>query len=277
MARELKVHPVAALFPDLPEADFAALVEDIRVHGVKVPILVHNGQILDGRHRYNACRQLRKPCPSIGWNGRDPWLEAQSRNLLRRHLSKEQIYAIRILAVAQFPSLAAPIQAARDRAKQRKAQAKGHPRGVKVLSRSDDHPKESADVIGALLGVSGATVKRVDRVARLAPALLPQVAAGTLSASKALQSAEVKTPRVGSYAVADTTTSSPVFAASAAARRLRSLIKAEWRAWPRHYRTQFLRALQLEMHELVYEHTVITPRSSSAGLEAAIGHNELRA
>src|SRR5688500_5493669 len=85
----LSVHPVASLFPDLTQADFTALVDDIRHHGVRLPILVHEGRILDGRHRYRACQQLGVPCPVVEWNGRDPWFEVQSRNLLRRHLAKE--------------------------------------------------------------------------------------------------------------------------------------------------------------------------------------------
>src|SRR5687767_13888780 len=167
----LRVHPVAALFPDLTAADYAALVDDIRRHGVKLPILVHRGEILDGRHRYRACVELGIPCPVEEWNGRDPWFEVQSRNLLRRHLAKEQIYAIRKLAAERFPELAVDFMTLRREAAGRRAQAKGQPRGVKALSRSCERKSESADAIGERHGVSGATVKRVDRLARLAPAL----------------------------------------------------------------------------------------------------------
>src|SRR5262245_58784267 len=165
----LRIHPVASLFPDLSAADFAALLEDIRQHGVRLPMLVYNGQILDGRHRYRACLRLGIPCPSVEWNGADPWFEVQSRNLLRRHLAKEQIYAIRKIAAAQFPQLAVDLEAARAEAARRKAQGKGLPRGVKALSRSCGRQSESADAIGGQVGVSGSTVKRVDVLARLAP------------------------------------------------------------------------------------------------------------
>src|SRR5262245_13594603 len=108
MHQALTPHPIATLFPDMPPADFAALVEDIRRHGVKVPILVHRGQILDGRQRYRACQELKKPCPTMEWNGQDAWLEVQSRNLVRRHLSKEQVYAICKIAANKFPREVAP-------------------------------------------------------------------------------------------------------------------------------------------------------------------------
>ena len=132
MTKPLVSHPVAALFPDLNAADFAALKEDIRKFGVKVPILLHGGQILDGRQRYRACQDLGIKCRCVEWNGHDPWMEVQSRNLLRRQLSKEQVYAIRKLAAQQFPEIAAPFEMERAEARARKAQVKGRPRGEKA-------------------------------------------------------------------------------------------------------------------------------------------------
>src|SRR5215510_5323708 len=121
MSKALVPHPVALLFPELSPADYEALREDIRRNGVKVPILVHGGQILDGRHRYRACRELGIRCLVVEWNGHDPWLEVQSRNLVRRHLAKDQVYAICKLAAERFPDVAAPLQAVKADAKGRQA------------------------------------------------------------------------------------------------------------------------------------------------------------
>ncbi|MBM3779610.1 MAG: hypothetical protein FJW23_15465 [Acidimicrobiia bacterium] len=251
----LGVHPVAALFPDLSQEDFRALVDDIRQHGVKLPILVHRGQILDGRHRYRACRKLGVPCPTLEWNGEDPWFEVQSRNLLRRHLGKEQIYAIRKIAADRFPELARAMTAVRASAALRKAQAKGQPRGAKALAiESPSERRESADVIGEQIGVSGATVKRVDRLVRLAPALLPKVAAGQLSVSKALHMALAQQPPEEKASRAAQGTP---FAVAIASRRLRSAIRSEWSRWPREHRERFLNALKLELQDLIYEATVV--------------------
>jgi hypothetical protein len=251
MNQQLTPHPVAALFPDMPEADFASLLEDIRQHGVKIPILVHRGQILDGRQRYRACLKLKKPCPTVRWNGRDPWLEVQSRNLMRRHLAKEQVYAISKLAAEQFPELAVPIQAAKADArirKQRKAQGSAPPGSEQALLRSQDRHKESADVIGAHLGVSGATVKRVDRLAREAPELLPKVAAGEISAKKALlQLAVLRHP------TATTARTVGPFHVEPDVRRLQRTIRAEWTRCPSEHRPAFLYGLQQVFRELIAE------------------------
>jgi len=71
MAQSFTAHPLAKLFPDMPDADFAALVEDVRQNGVKIPILIYRGRILDGRQRYRACQKLNVACPTVIWNGRD--------------------------------------------------------------------------------------------------------------------------------------------------------------------------------------------------------------
>jgi len=243
------------LFPELSAGDYAALKEDIRLHGVKVPILVHGGQILDGRHRYRACRELGVRCLVVEWNGYDPWLEVQSRNLVRRHLAKDQVYAIRKLAAEQFPELARVIEVERENAKARKAQAKGQPRGQKALLRSQDRHRESADSIGAQIGVSGTTVKRVDRLAREAPELLPRVAAGELSVKHALREVARKSEkdaRDHRYTPA-AHAASEAEAVDRALHRIELLIRGEWGKCPAGHRAKFLRALQLQVDRLMPE------------------------
>ena len=46
---------LAYLFPDMTEAEFERLVKSIQANGLRVPITVWMGEIIDGRHRYAAC------------------------------------------------------------------------------------------------------------------------------------------------------------------------------------------------------------------------------
>lgn len=47
-------HPLANLFPMMGAAEHAELVEDVRQRGIRSKIVLHEGQILDGRNRYLA-------------------------------------------------------------------------------------------------------------------------------------------------------------------------------------------------------------------------------
>jgi ParB-like chromosome segregation protein Spo0J len=94
MSREFTVHPAADIFPRMSREDFAKLKEDIRVNGLRSPIMFWRGQLIDGRHRIEACEEL-----GIGWDNfaeevgadRDPVTEALSLNLHRRHLTPSQL------------------------------------------------------------------------------------------------------------------------------------------------------------------------------------------
>ena len=54
---EYDFHPLAELFPLIEGEEFDALVEDISARGLLVPIMIHQGKILDGRNRYNAAKR----------------------------------------------------------------------------------------------------------------------------------------------------------------------------------------------------------------------------
>jgi ParB-like chromosome segregation protein Spo0J len=51
---KLSTHPIAELMPNMSTGGYEALKAGIKEHGQEVPILLLNGQILDGRHRYRA-------------------------------------------------------------------------------------------------------------------------------------------------------------------------------------------------------------------------------
>jgi N6-adenosine-specific RNA methylase IME4 len=86
----IEFHALANLFPLIEGAEFDALVDDIRAHGVREPIWTLDGKILDGRNRYLAACSARVVCPVRAYEGNDPVAFVVSLNLARRHLDEGQ-------------------------------------------------------------------------------------------------------------------------------------------------------------------------------------------
>ncbi len=109
--KPLAFHPLADLFPLIEGAEFDALVEDIKANGLREPIDLYDGMILEGRNRYRACLATEDLAPEaelfaglmgtfqlVGhsvfdlFEGDDNEARAYviSKNILRRHLTAEQ-------------------------------------------------------------------------------------------------------------------------------------------------------------------------------------------
>lgn len=86
----MEFHEIANIFPLIEGAEFADLVADIKAHGVREPIWLYEGKILDGRNRYRAAREAGVDCPSCEYEGDDPLAYVVSLNLKRRHLNEAQ-------------------------------------------------------------------------------------------------------------------------------------------------------------------------------------------
>lgn len=91
----LPMHPLAELFPPMSDVEFATLVADIKENGLRDPIIVHEGQILDGRNRYRACLEIGIEPMTRPWDGKGTPLDfVVSKNLIRRHLDDGQRAAV---------------------------------------------------------------------------------------------------------------------------------------------------------------------------------------
>jgi len=88
---EYPIHEIAALFPEMSPDDYAALRGDIAERGLQEPIWLYDGQIIDGRHRYWACREVGRKPRFRTWTGGSSLTEfVVSLNLHRRHLNAAQ-------------------------------------------------------------------------------------------------------------------------------------------------------------------------------------------
>lgn len=87
----LEIHPYAEIFPPMSDEAFAGLVDDIRENGLREPIVLHEGMVLDGRNRYRACTEIGIEPITRPWDQRGDALDyVISKNLHRRHLNESQ-------------------------------------------------------------------------------------------------------------------------------------------------------------------------------------------
>ena len=87
----LEQHESNALLPPMLPHQLQRLTEDIRKNGLKVPVVLCEGKVLDGWQRYQICRQLNIEPRFEQSTGKHPLLELWSLNIARRNLGKCQL------------------------------------------------------------------------------------------------------------------------------------------------------------------------------------------
>jgi hypothetical protein len=107
--RSLEHHPLAEMFPLIEGDDFIALVDDIRAHGIRVPIMLYEGKVLDGRNRLRAGieaghRFTEKDFTQLAASV-DPESFVLSANLQRRSLDNKGKRAIIAKLIESKPGL----------------------------------------------------------------------------------------------------------------------------------------------------------------------------
>jgi hypothetical protein len=90
MTKTREYHDLANIFPMLAGDEAEALAEDISRHGLREPITLLEGKILDGRNRYTACLEAGVEPRFKPYRGNNPAAYVVSLNLKRRHLDESQ-------------------------------------------------------------------------------------------------------------------------------------------------------------------------------------------
>ncbi|CUK21935.1 ParB/RepB/Spo0J family partition protein [Achromobacter xylosoxidans] len=161
---EYQLHPLCTLFPRMSGADLDALREDVAANGLRQPIVLHDGMILDGGNRYRACLDAGIEPVFEEYDGGNLVSFVLSANLHRRHMTPGQQAAI----VASAQDWAA-------------AQGIGRP------EKGSADPISTVAGRAAQSGASIATQKRADRVAKADPELAKKVAHGETSLPAAVE------------------------------------------------------------------------------------------
>lgn len=167
---EVKIHEMADAFP-LPEGnEFEQLKSSIEAEGQQVPVIMHNGVLLDGRSRWRACRELGRMVKHVEWHGPGTVEEMiLATNLWRRHLTTGQKAAI---AVKLLPSIEL-------QADERSKAGKAADPSAKL------HQGRSDELAGKKVGVSGRTVAKAKMIFDASAEIFNKLFTGELTLAQA--------------------------------------------------------------------------------------------
>lgn len=167
----MELHPLCTLFPRMNEADFDALVKDIDAHGLRQPIITHNGMILDGGNRYRACKEVGITPIFKEYEDDDIQSFVLSANMHRRHLTAGQ-YAAIVASVANWAGAA-------------QQGGTGTNQYIKKVQTATNSTLQTTADRAAQSGVSKATQRKADAVAKADPVLAKAVGHGEISLNEA--------------------------------------------------------------------------------------------
>lgn len=91
----MDAHPAANIFPMMDDVRLQELADDIKANGLRVPIQVLDGKVIDGRNRLKAC-EIAEIQPRFEYieAGSNPWQLAWALNGQRRDLTADQRYIL---------------------------------------------------------------------------------------------------------------------------------------------------------------------------------------
>lgn len=98
--KEYTFHPACLAWPEMDEAALKKLAESIKKNGLREPIKVWRGQVVDGRNRLMACKLAGVPpvyeefTKNRFADDAEVWTYTCDLNAHRRHLTREQLRAV---------------------------------------------------------------------------------------------------------------------------------------------------------------------------------------
>jgi hypothetical protein len=181
----MEYHPIASIFPLLPDQEIGAMSEDIQKNGLLNPILTYEGKILDGRNRFRACNLVGVAPTFSAYDGEDPVGHVLSLNLHRRQLTASQRAAVATESLPHF-------EAEAEKRRREKISDSRTSETVELVPPSQE--VKSRDQAGALVGVNGRYVSEAKRIKEESPETFEKVKAGEISIKGAIK--ELFVPKV---------------------------------------------------------------------------------
>jgi hypothetical protein len=160
--------------------DYQRLKDDIAKNGLKDEIVMHEGKVLDGRHRLQACQELKLEIRVTDFDKESgsPLDYVISKNVSRRHLTPSQLAAIATDL----------LQASQQEAKERQRHHGGTAPGRKAITPGKSSQSDAGRARDQAARKVGANPKYVDaaqKIKRQDPEMFEKVKDGSVNINQA--------------------------------------------------------------------------------------------
>ena len=174
------VHRAASLFPLMDGEPFNELVESVRQHGVRQPVVIHDGVLVDGRNRLRAVERLKDDglvveVPTVelsslthGANNIVDWI--YTTNKIRRHMTPD---ALAMVAGQMLPLLKAEAEEGQKASQFQKGKS-GNPSGKKQATKKTSSPaqrdrrkSDARTTAGRVASMSGTSLHKGKQVVEI--------------------------------------------------------------------------------------------------------------
>jgi ParB family chromosome partitioning protein len=182
---DLEPHPLAQLIPEMSDGDYSALRDDVAVNGLREPVVLYEGKILDGRHRYRACHEVVRCAHFAEFIGKDPAAYVISLNVRRRHLTASQLAFVALEVEKVYAEEAKKRQGTRT--------------DLEATSSNDlekVEPIHAARKAAEVVGANHAYLSDAKVIEREAPDLADSVKAGEMTVPAAKREVKRRRPHV---------------------------------------------------------------------------------
>ena len=189
----MEAHPIANLFPMMNNDEYAALVADIHQHGQREPIWLLDDAILDGRNRWQACRDLGIRPLTRDYTGSADAASlinfVVSLNLKRRHLNSGQ----RAIVALGIEKALAEEAAKNTGGRPRKGESEQEPLEIfPKVSEASNTPIHAAKQAAEIMGTNPHYITDAKTIAQEAPDLIDEILNGGMTLPEAKREIKVR-------------------------------------------------------------------------------------
>ena len=177
--QQLDPHPIADIWPMMPDEDIQSLSNDIKNQGLLTPVWIYEDKILDGRNRAKACQMAGVKVETMTYTGDNPVAFAFSLNEKRRHLSSGARAALAVEAKPLYEAEAKKRQGQRTDLSDANFQEK--------VPESQSRDKAATD-----FGTNGRYVTQAEKVKAQAPEVFENLKQGKVSMQDAMREVRSK-------------------------------------------------------------------------------------